>query len=1025
MTMFAWPFGTEPGVSLRTPDIQERGPLKVMQNFKSIEVLGRAPHFQKNPSGFHIDSELRDLFEDVYTHKYTTPSFTSHDHWKAISRYEQYAVLPDKHTLERAKNWVITILRPHIWGYRVASHEEVLANWDMSTSTGYPYSEVYPTKGGLRDAIGLDWLRASWAEWCSQPYKGMWKQFLKEELRKENKDTRGVVCAPLDTNYNSSRLFLNFNKLFYEAYLKIPSAVGISRDGLDWNRLYRLLAQHEKGFSIDFKQFDSKMTADLLRAIRDVRKTLLHPLDKDSLPLFDAIYEELENTYILVDGYVVKKCGGNPTGSSGTTPDNCIADMIQMIYAFMVLNPKSSLADFKKSVKFVVYGDDNTTSADFANVVFTPDDIAPVLWQAFGSTIVHDGIKNVEELSFLSAGFLMRFAGGTKVAVPLMDQEKMICHIVEGAGESNYLKFQRIVSLRDICIWDDLIVERLTSWLIKHKHYVTIEDFSSWVLPVETIRARYVFPKKKLEPFRAQGFNNLVLKPNRGQFKGDPMSTDGAWNRKIEALLDQASITERGRTYLQNATNPFPDYAMQVTPSVDAGVGSVLPLCISLEQNIGMPQSLIDSGVQTWDLLVWHSGSLVPNKFTGNANETYLPLVEDIEFAAETTIYRYPEGAGHNFYPIEPVSWIAVPTGRDVFPQNPSWIAPAADCFGGLNFNPYLDNGVARLISLGFETRNNTAELYKGGSVMVGMVPQAPENIEQQVRHYGLPGASSYVEQRAHSILYNAPPSNAAMAKAMEGTVQYEAKEGSYCVMRPTKEFNDLKPAQNGNAIWAQHWPNPQGGDYPASDEVCVHTGSLLFPRSVTISGVVYNHFTWCNPPIRPSGYHSGFTYYTGLPKETKINLQVRGILEKIPDFGSRTEQALAQRANNYDPAALELLTKVFNDLPYGVPVRENDMGTWFRKVAAAVSKYAPTVGTGLGSLGVPGAGLIGQALAKGASAYLEHAPPEKAKPKKKAQAQKAVTPMPPKEPQAPDRSRSRSRGPQFRPKRSVSRKRD
>jgi len=465
----------------------------------SLNRLARVKGFTSKPAGFKVVPELVERFEGEFTGEYMNPGFEKEDLIKAFSRYDSVATIYDPKVLNKAIAWTRRVFAPYMVR-EFATHEEVCENFNPDSSTGFPYNEHWQKKGDMRDMIGFEWLKDVWVNWLKEPYQPIFKHFLKEELRKVGKDTRGILCGAIDVEYVMQRFFLSSNKGFYEAFLRTPSAVGISRDGLQWNTLFRKLAKFRRGFSADYKKYDSKMMQVLLNAARDLRKSFLMAHQKWAEPYLDHIYDILSNTVCLVDGELVQKSGGNPSGGPCTTPDNTLVGIILQIYAYLELNPDKGFENWRDELSSAVYGDDNDVTMNEDKCVFDPDSVAEVLHNAFGYEITHGGLVPVEQLTFLSAGFKPVPLVDASVMVPIFNRDKMICHIVQSRTTDPYLEFQRLSSIRQLCAFDDLIVERLDAFLLAHRADVTAKQWEAFVPPIDVVRHMYMLPKRKREP---------------------------------------------------------------------------------------------------------------------------------------------------------------------------------------------------------------------------------------------------------------------------------------------------------------------------------------------------------------------------------------------------------------------------------------------------------------------------------------------------------------------------------------------
>lgn len=456
------------------------------------------------PKGFYFNDDIASYFpfEDVHNSSvYGPPSFELEDEIKAFKRYETIVSNYNPVSLKKVQAWA-TIIFGHFMVSDFPSHEDVVNNFNKKASPGFPYNLDYTTKGELLEMCGDLWLMDAFESWKSKPYQGTWKQFLKEEIRLKGKDTRGIVSCPIDIEYFMQRFFLLQNKGFYSAYLQTPSMVGISRDKLEWEKLFRYLNKFNEGFTSDVSKFDSKMLEVLMFCVRDIRKTLLKSDQKWAEPFIDYCYDYACFSVVLIDNMLIQKEGGNPSGWPNTTVDNTIVNFILMAYAYLELNPSHALNDFMTHVRLALYGDDNKNTFDQEKCVYHPDLVAQVLNTDFGYVVKHDGLQDVLKGDFLSASFTpVEFSGHT-IHVPVFDKTRMLSHIFfTKIGSSLLREFLRLASLRAINCFVPEIYIPLENWLYANHFVIDKSLFSSYVPPIEYWQRFYYFPGFKDKEF--------------------------------------------------------------------------------------------------------------------------------------------------------------------------------------------------------------------------------------------------------------------------------------------------------------------------------------------------------------------------------------------------------------------------------------------------------------------------------------------------------------------------------------------
>jgi len=97
---------------------------------------------------------------------------------------------------------------------------------------------------------------------------------------------------------------------------------------------------------------------------------------------------------------------------------------------------------------------------------------------------------------------------------------------------------------------------------------------------------------------------------------------------------------------------------------------------------------------------------------------------------------------------------------------------------------------------------------------------------------------------------------------------------------------------------------------------------------------------------------------FTGLSDETTLTVNQNAFFEKFPGPDDKEVLPLATLSAEYDPDVLDLYSRIVNDLPVAVPVRENGLGDWFYDAASTAAKYLGPVLSGLPHPMLKGAGM-------------------------------------------------------------------
>lgn len=903
-----------------------------------MNYLGAHPGPRVQPKGYIVRPELVEAFGDLYSANYVSPPYTKAMNYAAFERYEQVATSINTNVLHKATSWACNEFRASLTA-PFPSHDQVISNLDLRTSTGIAVSEMgMPTKSHVAENVGFDWLLVVWAAVLNGfRWAGVFKNFLKEELRKRGKDTRGILSGPLDLVYCMSRVFLNQNQGFYRDYLITSSAVGVSRDHLEWHRIYQKLKKFPRGAACDVKKFDARMCDPLMRSVAHVRKASLTNDQRWAIPIIDWFYDILINTVCWVNGYLFQKSGGNPTGSVNTVVDNTIALFIVLCYAFIVLNPQASYSDFKEWVVLVLYGDDNTYSYNEDQCSYAPEDIARVVYEAFGYEVTIEAKGPVEVLNFLSADFKLIDYLGAKIAVPSFDRDKIICHIVEAQKCNPFIEFQRMCALRAIMCFDDEVVDILDQWILAHKEDVTSLDFVAMFKPITEIRAGFFYPKTRDSPHIKGSCNDFPLYLS--------LAMQGTYTKNILSKLESAgALTPGGVNYLKMALDPFPDQEHPIVGMPDGSAGRSCVQQYNQTITVTAPPGLASTA--TWDCHVAFLPELCDAAWNVANNATGYGGAMCVD-ATSAYLITNPSTTTNNFPWRAPVHIMAVPSGTATFPTSTtSPYAAASTSIQGFDLSGYV-GPQSRVIGGGFEVVNTTPELYRGGAVVY--YTQPAEFLATGSTVLDASDSTSIPQWGQYSVVTRCPPANIANAISIPGSVKRGAEEGCYIPIRLAKGQNNppIEPLRQRRLF--MYKGGLQGGwGFGVSN-----------PKTTVASFPPYSNLAF----HQAIPYDTSGAYFTGLNANSSLDVTLRLFIEVFPTpNANQSLVSLTVPCPPEDPLACEIYSRVCATLPPGVPVAENEKGTWWKNVLGTIASVAPTIGSALGTV-IPGAGLIGRGV--------------------------------------------------------------
>lgn len=281
----------------------------------------------------------------------------------------------------------------------------------------------------------------------------------------------------------------------------------------------------------------------------------------------------------------------------------------------------------------------------------------------------------------------------------------------------------------------------------------------------------------------------------------------------------------------------------------------------------------------------------------------------------------------------------------------------ATDFAAALTLDPAYSKGVGRLIGIGFEVINTTADIYRQGLVTVFRQAQ-PINDNGVLMQTITGQAPAFFDSTA----YRLPPLTTVDALLYPGTRQWKAEEGCYIVApfvgdeNPPSSVNYMQPV------------------IPLTDDQCGtgnNTNIWVPTYTGNVSGIATYPTYAVYRALKHYPIHDVGAIFTGLSHETTLQVNMNIIYESFPSVSEREVLVLAKPSCSYDPKALAALSQVLSSLPVGVPAHMNAGGDWFYDLVSTIAEYAPKVGEL-----IPGGSLIGQGVGSLAKLGLNYMTP-------------------------------------------------
>jgi hypothetical protein len=388
--------------------------------------------------------------------------------------------------------------------------------------------------------------------------------------------------------------------------------------------------------------------------------------------------------------------------------------------------------------------------------------------------------------------------------------------------------------------------------------------------------------------------------------------------RKLLNITRSVGCTDDGYNWFESAIDPFHDKTVPLKGYPDTVSASSLTSVVKLSATISCPSGITTG---TWDCNI----ASLPWIATGQPNSTMQGVTMVLDSGGFVTggiqIPATPSTTGIKYNGLVA---IAGPTGTNLdAAANASTSVIATNI---LLPNVYW-NDSARVVGLGFEVHNVTAELTVQGGCTVYRLPCAPYTNASASTYYqtGVSGATA-IPSAVSTVSIPSIPSTEAQALLLYGSRTWLAKDGCYCV----NTFNSTEISPNCSSTTQPvvyiTTPNDTVQLIPAP----VYNGavpSIALPRSLF----------WANVNIAGA-------FFTGLSLTTSLKINYNVIVERFPSPNGNDLAVLAQPSPSFDPEALQMYSRCVHELPVGVPVAENGFGDWFSGVVNTVSDTLSSV---------------------------------------------------------------------------------
>jgi len=360
----------------------------------------------------------------------------------------------------------------------------------------------------------------------------------------------------------------------------------------------------------------------------------------------------------------------------------------------------------------------------------------------------------------------------------------------------------------------------------------------------------------------------------------------------LDRVARKLGCTREGMTWMKNALDPFPDVKRDMVGFPDTVKTPSILQYFREEINITTPSI----GGVNWDCNIYH-----PGYYGGGTQYTTNVVTANGSAVGINTAGQV----------------LSVPTGSIMARAGISGNAlPESTVVASLpdSVSLALPN---RIVAFGFEVFNSTPEFYRGGTVTTWRQPP----LLQEGSILTITNAGATPSANTFNV-YNDPPNTSALALNLEGSLEWDAEEGAYCVGVMSEPLNQPKTliSENANLMLS-------AGIY-YGEQFALASTFVLSPNVNKIR----------------SPWDQFGAYFTGLDTHTSLKVVKHYLIERFPTYTVPDLVTLARPTPPYDPRALELYTQIASFLPTGVPVEDNFIGAFLQGLATVARAVAPVI---------------------------------------------------------------------------------
>jgi len=389
----------------------------------------------------------------------------------------------DDEKLEIIRDFCFREWLPLTRGCNVLSFEECILLVDMTKSPGRPWTDApyfFKTKGEMWVKLGL----APHIQLRDDLYNSIFtvypKNMVAEKEKIINKKYRSFCVAPFPYHLNMMRFCCEFNHRIALNPEDQPMFIGFNEFDGGWHSWQMKKKKFKKCYCFDISKCDSTVIELFYYIEFLLRWESLRKEDQtdENYKIMWFLWWDMWYCYLWYGGFILRKRGGNASGTTNTIETNCVHVFCLFVLAYLhwckdYNDNKYSYEEFKEHFEIVICGDDC--------IFYTDLDVKIILnyMTLYGIQLKVESYEPREwkDNTFCSRTTINTKYKGRNLMVATLKKDKIFASWCYGTKNiSIQLSYVRTCQLMIQAIWyDDLfqMMEDYLIWIVRNSNIQT------------------------------------------------------------------------------------------------------------------------------------------------------------------------------------------------------------------------------------------------------------------------------------------------------------------------------------------------------------------------------------------------------------------------------------------------------------------------------------------------------------------------------------------------------------------------